>query len=127
MQRHTLAILVLIAAVAESLANEPNEKLLALSEEERNAALAAYVRQGGEDCDAGIRSMQIGGGAGIVTWSVACKNQKSYSVGIAPDANRKAVVMSCEKLADYGKMLAIMSRRSGEAAPAPIAECWKKP
>lgn len=125
MKRIIFTIAILIASGLGSLANEANQKLLALSERERHEALSSYVRQSGEQCDVVVRSMLRHGVAGEPAfWNVGCRNKKSYWVVFAPNSGDRALVLNCEESKGFGKMLADMARRAGQS-PDPHSECWK--
>jgi hypothetical protein len=126
MKRLIVTIMLLAVSGFESLANEQNQKLLALSEEDRNAAFADAARKAG-DCDRVVHSMQLNDDTGKnMLWSVGCQNQKTYAVTVYADPKFGLFAVSCEDLKDFGKMLNTMERRAGHPQNTPVAECWKK-
>jgi hypothetical protein len=124
MKRIIVTSVALISSGAGSPANEQNQKLLALSQPERHAALFAYVRKSGEDCDEIIRSALRHDVAGEPAfWNVGCRNKKSYWVVIVPDSADLAMVADCKTDKVLGKMLADRARRDGKLPKQ--AACWK--
>lgn len=121
-----VTIVVLLASGLGSWANEQNQKLLALSEADRNAAFADAARKAG-DCDRVVRSMQLNDDTGkSVLWSVGCQNQKTYAVTIYADPKFRPFAVSCEDLKDFGKMMNTMDRWAAQPQNTQVAECWKK-
>ena len=109
-----------------SSANEPSERVAALSEDARNAALTDMVRQVRQDCDRVVRSMLMGRGReGYMVWSVGCANQKSFTVGVAPEAHGRLVVFSCEDYQAFSKLAVEQAQGRGDPLPSQ-RECWKK-
>ena len=125
MKRCAAAAVAICTASTAAWANEPNEKLLALSEPERQTVLADHVRRNGKDCDAAVRAMLLSNATSqSALWSVGCQNQKSYAVTVYADSQLRPFVVSCEDLKDYGRMMNIMERRQPQTSQ--VAECWKK-
>ena len=124
MKRLFTTFLVIIASGAGSLANEPSQKLLALSDQDRHKALADQVRRSGEECDVVIRSLLRHGAEGEPGfWNVSCRNQMSYWV-IFTERGDRALVLNCEASKEFSEKLAEDARRAGQS-PGPITECWK--
>jgi hypothetical protein len=118
---------ILIVSGFGSQANEPSQKLLALSKQDRHQALLELVRRSGEDCDAVVRSMLRHGAAGDPAfWNAGCRNRQSYWVIVSPNADHLPLVVSCKGNKDFNKMRAGMPRPTGPSKLQPI-ECWKKP
>jgi hypothetical protein len=87
-----IAGLALLGANVNSWANEANQKLLAMLEEDRHAAFTEVVRQAG-DCDRVVRSMLLNDEANDkALWSVGCQNLKSYAVTIYADSRIRPFV-----------------------------------
>lgn len=126
MRRPAILLLAWSASNFGASASEQNQRLLALSEEDRNLALAAHVQQNGKDCDAVVRSMQIAESGKGTVWSVGCKNQKEYSVSIFSDSDLRPFVIGCDDLNDYGKLMRLMERGLNRPQNSQVAECWKK-
>src|SRR5262245_15955669 len=126
MRRLAILLLAWSASNFGASANEQNQKLLALSEEDRNLALASHVQRNGKDCDVVVRSMQITDESGKATvWSVGCRNEKAYAVSIF-SSGLQPFVLSCNDLKDLGKMMDLMERRLNISQSSRVAECWKK-
>jgi len=124
-----LAVLLLASNAFNfgSAANEQNQRLVALSEEDRNLALTSHVQRAGKDCDAVVRSMQITDVfEKAAVWSVSCKNEKEYAVSVFADSGLQPFVISCNDLKDYGRLMGIMERAVNSPQNSPVAECWKK-
>ncbi len=101
MKRLATLLFALSASSFGASANEQSQKLLALSEEDRNLALASHVQRNGKDCDAVVRSMQITDESEKATdWSASCKNEKEYAVSIFADSGLQPFVISCNDLND---------------------------
>jgi hypothetical protein len=127
MKRLAALLFALSVSSVSSSANEQNQKLLALSAEDRNLALTSHVQRSGKDCDAVVRSMQITDESGkAAVWSVGCKNENTYAVSIFADSGLQPFVVSCNDLKDYGKLLGLMERRLNSPQNSQVAECWKK-
>jgi len=125
MKRMIVTIVVLVASGFGSWANEQNQKLLALSEADRNAALIEVVRKAGE-CDRVVRSMLMGANTkGDISWSVGCANQASFHVNVPVESQFKMFALTCEDFRDFGTLAGIMARKSGDPPPRRI-ECWQK-
>ena len=125
MKRLIITIVVLAASGFGSSANEQNQKLLALSEEDRNAAFAEVVRKAG-DCDRVVRSMLMGSSPkGDVSWSVGCANQSSYHVNVPVEANFKLFALTCEDFKAFGSLAIAVTRPEERRLQRP-PECWQK-
>jgi hypothetical protein len=120
MVKQTIVVAALLMALAAgSLANEPNQKLLALSKLEMHEVFTRHVKQSGENCDAVVRTMLRHNVAGEPAfWNVGCRNRKRYWVTISANSDFSPLVLTCEKNKDS------VARLTGQTARAP--ECWKK-
>ncbi len=108
-------ILLLVAAFALSgtistevgaagSGNPTNDRLLAMPEPERAAALANSFRHGCVGVEAFPMGVTASGKArGTAYWSVRCKDGKSYVVQIAPNKKGTAVVADCKVLQGTGR------------------------
>lgn len=124
MRQLIVAVLMLAASGFGASANEQNEKLLALSEEDRNAAFTDVVRKAGE-CDRVVRTMLMGTNPkGNASWSVGCANQSSFHVDVPVESDFKPFALTCEDVKAFAK-LADVVRRPGDPPPRPF-ECWQK-
>ena len=123
MKRLLLTILVVTTSGVASLANERNDKLLAMSEEDRNAAFTDVVRNAGE-CDRVVRSMLMGiWPNGRASWSVGCANQRSYHVDVRDEF--RPFALTCEDYKAFGALADVVTRGSGDPPPRRV-ECWQK-
>jgi hypothetical protein len=94
-----------------ALANEHSQKLLNMTEMQRNAFWTLLLKKSGEKCDRVVRTMFQGGGEPEDSWSVACQDGNSYSVGINAGPEGKTQILGCNELE-------LFSRGT--------AKCWKK-
>lgn len=125
--KRVLCALMLLWPIGPLLANEANDKLLAMSEQDRHASFTEHVKSYQRDCNAVDRSMLLNDdGSRRALWSVACSNGASYIVTIFADAQLRPFVASCEDVKGYGRLLSIMERRTGHPQSDSAAECWKK-
>jgi len=125
--KRLLCAVALLWFAGPLLANEANEKLMAMSEKDRHALLTEYVKGNQRDCDAVDRSMLLSNDASqVAVWSVSCRSGASYAVTIYADAQKHPFALSCGDVKDYGKMLNMMERRMGQPQISAVAECWKK-
>jgi len=94
-----VAGLLVGVSVCQSLANETTDRIVALSADKRNEFWTLYLRQSSRKCDAAVRSMFQGeSDDGLDSWSVACTDGESYSVGIAAGPEGATTLMSCDEL-----------------------------
>jgi hypothetical protein len=125
MKRLIVTIMLLAVSGFESSANEQNQKLLALSEEDRNAAFIDVVRKAGE-CDRVVRTMLMGSNPkGDVSWSVGCANQSSYHVNVPIEPQFKLFALTCEDFKAFGSLAIAVTRPEERRLQRP-PECWQK-
>ena len=125
--KRVLCALMLLWPTGPLFANEANEKLVAMSEQDRHAAFTEEIKRSKLDCDTVERSMLLNDdGSRRALWSVACRNGASYAVTVYADAQMRPFAVSCVDLKDYGRLLNIMERRAGQPSSDAVAECWKK-
>jgi hypothetical protein len=77
-----LLFMIPLCALASSQAtaqNEASQILLALSEDERNAAVTGLLRESNEKCDRVIRTLFKGTELGLDEWEALCHDRNSYS------------------------------------------------
>ncbi|HEX5212760.1 MAG TPA: hypothetical protein VFW22_13625 [Pseudolabrys sp.] len=120
-----LVIALMLTGTASALANEANERLVAMSEADRHGALADTARKAGS-CDDVVRSMLLGEDAERALWTVACRDGNEYAINVYADPKLKPFAMACEDLKDFAKLLGIMERRTGQTQHAEPVLCWKK-
>jgi hypothetical protein len=97
-----------LCALASSQAtarNDPSEILLALSEDERNAAFTHLLQESNEKCDRVIRTLFDGTAQGLDNWEVLCQDRNSYSLRIPPEVNADIELVSCRELVATSKRL----------------------
>ena len=82
-----------------------SQMLLALSEDERNAAFTHLLRERNEKCDRVIRTLFGGTALGFDGWEVLCLDRNSYSLSISPEVDAEVQLVSCRELAATSKRL----------------------
>jgi hypothetical protein len=118
--RGLLAMTILLVSAAGALASE-NDKLLAMSEDERHALFLERVRAAGP-CDRVVRSMLMGvDPRGRASWSVGCADGADFHVDVRPEPGFKPFAITCEDFKAFGKLAAIVGEK-----PARKPECWQK-
>jgi hypothetical protein len=108
MRRRAMLFAIPLCALASSQAiarNEPSEILLALTEDERNAAFTHLLQESNEKCDRVIRTLFDATAQGLDNWEVLCQDRNSYSLRIPPEVNADIELMSCRELAATSKRL----------------------
>ena len=80
-------LLCILASSQASAQNDASQMLLALSEDERNAAFTHLLRERNERCDRVIRTLFSGTALGLDDWEVLCRDRNSYSLSISPEVN----------------------------------------
>ena len=98
-------LLCILASSQASAQNNASQMLLALSEDERNAAFTHLLRERNERCDRVIRTLFSGTALGLDDWEVLCRNRNSYSLSISPEVNADVQLVSCRELAATSKRL----------------------
>ena len=108
-----------LCALASSQAtarNDPSEILLALSEDERNAAFTHLLQESNEKCDRVIRTLFDGTAQGLDNWEVLCQDRNSYSLRIPPEVNVDIELVSCRELVATSKRLLNSAGSKSKAA-----------
>ena len=103
-----LLFMIPLCALASSQAtaqNEASQILLALSEDERNAAVTGLLRESNEKCDRVIRTLFKGTELGLDEWEALCHDRNSYSFIIPPELTAGIELVSCRELLVTRKML----------------------
>jgi hypothetical protein len=103
-----LLFAILLCAVASSQAtaqNKPSQMLLALSEDERNAAVTRLLRESNEKCDRVIRTLFTGTELGLDEWEALCRDRNSYSFIIPPELSAGIELVRCRELLATSKLL----------------------
>jgi len=114
------AALFVGVSFGQSAANETSDKILALSDDQRNDFWTLYLQQSGRQCDTAMRSMFQGDADGSEdVWSVACRDGSAYSVGIAPGPEGTTTLMSCD---DATATETVLLRLSGSKTSG--IRCW---
>lgn len=97
--RRLILTVVLGAGVSPAVANPAQDRLAAMPEVERSAALAVLVESGGYSCWTVARTFFQGEDAkGNVFWDVECTGGESYVVVIKDDVPGSTRVMTCRRL-----------------------------
>jgi len=111
-----LLFVILLCVLASSQApaqNGASQILLALSEDERNAAFTHLLHGSNERCDWVIRTLFNGTALGLDNWEVLCRDRNSYSLSIPPEVNADVELVSCREL------IATSKRALRKIAPSP--------
>jgi hypothetical protein len=93
-----LLFVILLCVLASSQApaqNDASQILLALSEDDRNAAFTHLLQGSSEKCDRVIRTLFNGTALGLDNWEVLCRDRNSYSLSIPPEVNADVELVSC--------------------------------
>lgn len=99
MVRRIMLAVVWGAGLSSAWANPAQDRLAAMSEVERSAALAVFVEGGGQVCRTVARTFFQGeDDKGNVFWNVACAGGESYVVVIKNDVTGSTRVMNCRRL-----------------------------
>ena len=109
------ALLCALASSQATARNDPSEILLALSEDERNAAFTHLLQESHEKCDRVIRTLFDGTAQGLDNWEVLCQDQNSYSLRIPPEVSADIELVSCRELIATSKRLLGRSDRRANA------------
>jgi hypothetical protein len=112
--RPELSVAVLATTVAlhvSALANEHTDKLVSMTEKDRNMMWTALLKASGEKCDRVVRTMLQGTGRREDSWNVGCRDGNEYSVGIRPGPEGKTQILGC-------KMLEFVTKGT--------SKCWEK-
>ena len=79
-----LPFVIPLCALASSQAtaqNDTSQILLALSEEERNAAFTRLLQESNEKCDRVLRTLFNGAALGLDSWEALCRDRNSAPKG----------------------------------------------
>jgi hypothetical protein len=116
MTRLQFVILLCVLASSQSPAqNDASQILLALSEDDRNAAFTHVLQVSSEKCDRVIRTLFNGTSLGLYNWEVLCRDRSSYSLSIPPEANADIELVSCRELIATSKRLLGRAGRKSKA------------
>ena len=96
--------------------NNASQILLALSEDERNAAFTRLLQESNEKCDRVLRTLFNGTALGLDNWEVLCRDRNSYSLSIPPEVNADIEMVSCRELAATSKRLLHRAGSKNKAA-----------
>ena len=113
-----LLLVILLCGLASSRAlaqNDASQGLLALSEDDRNAALTYLLRGSSEKCDRVVRTLFNGAALGLDNWEVLCRDRNSYSLSIPPGVNTNVELVSCRELIATSKRLLERADRKSKA------------
>jgi hypothetical protein len=108
--RRLLAMMILLVSAAGALASE-NDKIVAMSDDERHALFLERVRAAGP-CDRVVRSMLMGvDPRGRASWSVGCADGASYHVDVRPEPGFKPFAITCEDFESFVGLAAIAGEK----------------
>jgi hypothetical protein len=93
------------ASLQATAQNDASQVLLALSEEERNAAFTHLLQESNEKCDRVLRTLFNGTALGLDNWEVLCRDRNSYSLSIPPEVNAGIELVNCRELVATSKRL----------------------
>jgi hypothetical protein len=113
-----LLFVIPLCALASSEAtaqNKASQILLALSEDERNAAVTRLLQGSNEKCDRVIRTLFNGTELGLDEWEALCRDQNSYSLIIPPELSAGIELVNCRELLATSKMLLHGARSKSKA------------
>jgi hypothetical protein len=113
-----LLFVILLCVLASSQApaqNDASQGLLALSEDDRNAALTYLLQGSSEKCDRVIRTLFNGTALGVDNWEVLCRDRNLYSLSIPPGVNTNIELVSCRELIATSKRLLERADRKSKA------------
>ena len=114
-----LLVVLPLCALTSSQAtaqNNASQILLALSEDERNAAFTRLLQESNENCDWVLRTLFNGTALGLDNWEVLCRDRNSYSLSIPPEVNADIEMVSCRELAATSKRLLHRAGSKNKAA-----------
>jgi hypothetical protein len=94
-----------LASLQATAQNDASQVLLALSEEERNAAFTRLLQESNEKCDRVLRTLFNGTALGLDNWEVLCRDRNSYSLSIPPEVNAGIELVNCRELVATSKRL----------------------
>ena len=94
-----------LASLQATAQNDASQVLLALSEEERNAAFTRLLQESNEKCDRVLRTLFNGTALGLDNWEVLCRDRNSYSLSIPPEVNASIELVNCRELIATSKRL----------------------
>jgi hypothetical protein len=100
-----------LATASGSAQNTVSQELLALSEDQRNAAFTRLLQASDRNCGQVTRTLFVGDGLGLDDWEALCRNRTSYSVSVPGEWDASITVLSCRELSATRKRL--LGRRSG--------------
>jgi hypothetical protein len=88
-------LLYALATAPGSAQNTVSQELLALSEDQRNAAFTRLLQASDRDCDQVIRTLFVSDGLGLDDWEALCRNRTSYSLSLPGEWDASITVLSC--------------------------------
>jgi hypothetical protein len=110
-------LLYALATAPGSAQNTVSQELLALSEDQRNAAFTRLLQASDRDCDQVIRTLFAGDGLGLDDWEALCRNRTSYSLSVPGEWDASITVLSSRELSATRRRL-LGRRGGGEKKPA---------
>jgi hypothetical protein len=86
--------------------NVVSQKLLSLTDAQRNAAFRQLITDTKDRCDRVVRTQFNGTAGQIDDWEARCNDGNTYSFSIPSDLTTVVKYLSCAELLMYGKALA---------------------
>jgi hypothetical protein len=105
-----------LASSQATAQNGTSQILLALSEEERNAAFTRLLQESNEKCDRVLRTLFNGTALGLDSWEALCRDRNSYSFNVPSEVNAEIELVSCRKLVATSKRLLESAGSKSKAA-----------
>ena len=98
-----LPISLTLLALTVANANPAHDKLVSMSEANRNALLARFMQSSGEACERVTRSFYQGSDkTGSAFWNVMCESGSDFSVMVYNNATGSTKIVSCAILKSVG-------------------------
>jgi hypothetical protein len=103
-----LLFTVVVCAVISSQAiaqNRVSQRLLELSEDERNEAFTHLLHDNHVQCDMVVRTLFNGATVELDDWEVLCRDRNAFSLSIPPELSAGIDFLDCRELLATNKML----------------------
>ena len=99
-------LLCVLGTAPASAQNTVSQELLAVSEDQRNAAFTLMLRDSNRRCDHVIRTQFNGTVLGVDGWEALCRDRNSYSLSVLAELNETIITsLSCRELLATSKRL----------------------
>ncbi|MDM0057818.1 hypothetical protein [Variovorax fucosicus] len=98
-KRLCMSSMTLALAGQPALANPAHDRLAAMSDPQRGAALAGLLRASGEQCISASRTLHQGNDrSGNAFWNIQCARGESFAVQINNDSRGSTRLLNCKVL-----------------------------